>query len=143
MVDESGQPIEGAQVRADLFDGTLCLDPDVLGCPNLDWFVANSKANSVLLENRAATGRFLKVKLKGRAGNSDGVGAQVELTAGGNRQVRVIQAGKGYASSEELTPIFGLGNNSVVDSLKVTWPDGSVTDLKGLKADQTIVVTRQ
>jgi len=57
--------------------------------------------------------------------------------------VRVIQAGKGYASSEELDPIIGIGNNSVVEKLKVTWPDGNVTDLSGLKADQTIVVTRR
>ncbi|MCK4626467.1 MAG: M48 family metalloprotease, partial [Phycisphaerae bacterium] len=42
VVDESGQPIAGAQVRADLFDGTECLDPDVLGCPHLDWFVAKT-----------------------------------------------------------------------------------------------------
>jgi len=130
----------GATVTGAAF-GSAWADYDNDG--DLDWFVANSKANSVLLENRTATGRFLRVKLKGRAGNRDGVGAQVELTAGGNRQARVIQAGKGYASSEELTPIFGLGNNSVVDRLKVTWPDGSLTELKGLKSDQTIIVTRQ
>ena len=43
VVDESGRPIENADVRADLFgEGNSCYDPDVLGCRELDWFGART-----------------------------------------------------------------------------------------------------
>lgn len=42
VVDESGQPIADAQVRTDIFGDADTFDPDVQGCPNLDWFVANT-----------------------------------------------------------------------------------------------------
>lgn len=109
---------------------------------DLDWFIANSKKPSVLLENRAAGGHFLNVRLKGRGGNTYGVGALVEITVNGKTQVRTIQAGKGYAVSEELLAHFGLGDSDRIDSLKVTWTDGKVSEFKGLKANQTIVVTK-
>ncbi len=40
VVDEAGQPVADAEVRADLFHKNT--DPDVLGCPNLDWFAVRT-----------------------------------------------------------------------------------------------------
>jgi beta-lactamase regulating signal transducer with metallopeptidase domain len=42
VVDESGQPVADAQVRADVFGDEDSGEPDVLGCPNLDWFVTRT-----------------------------------------------------------------------------------------------------
>src|ERR1035437_4351959 len=42
VVDESGQPIADAQVRADLFSADYVTDTDVLGCQALDWFAART-----------------------------------------------------------------------------------------------------
>lgn len=42
VVDESGQPIAGAQVRATLFSDERSDDPDVLGCKALDWFAVRT-----------------------------------------------------------------------------------------------------
>jgi hypothetical protein len=108
---------------------------------DLDWFIVNSKKNSVLLENRGTNGHFLRVKLKG-IGNRDGIGARVEITADGKTQVKTIQAGKGYASSEELIAHFGLGQSSKVETLEVYWPNGARTQLSGLIADRQITVTQ-
>lgn len=111
----------GAEVNGAAF-GSAWADYDNDG--DLDWLIVNSKRNSVLLENRAASGKYLKVKLNGKGANRDAVGARVELTSGGRTQVKSILAGKGYASSEELIAQFGLGANRIVDRLKVSWPDG-------------------
>ena len=128
----------GASVNGAAF-GSAWADYDNDG--DLDWFIANSKKNSVLLENHGADGHFLKVKLKG-IGNRDGVGARVEVTAGGKTQVKTIQAGKSYASSEELIAHFGLGKHRKVETLEVYWPNGLRTQLKGLVADKQVTVTQ-
>jgi hypothetical protein len=138
-----------------LVDVTRQLDAEVTGAAfgsawadydndgDLDWLIVNSKKNTVLLENQAAKGRYLNVRLKSGDSNRNGVGARVELVIDGKTQVRTLQAGKGYAASEELEAHFGLGDAERVEQLRVRWPDGEVTTLKGLKADQTITVSRR
>ncbi len=106
---------------------------------DLDWLIVNSKKNVVLLENHAAPGHHLVV----RTDLSDGhrmVGARVDITAGGKTQSRTVQAGKGYAASEELEAHFGLGSIGNVSQLRITWPDGRVSELSDLKANQTVIV---
>ena len=108
---------------------------------DLDWLIVNSKRNSVLLENRAATGNYLKIRLRGEGGNRYGVGARVTLTAGDREQSRVIRAGTSYGASEELLAHFGLGDASRVEHLLVTWPSGRQTRLSGIDANQTLTLT--
>ncbi len=110
---------------------------------DLDWLIVNSKRNPALLENRVAGGHWLNVRLKGRGANRDGIGARVELVAAGRRQVRTLQAGKGFAASEEPQVHFGLGVAGRVQSLRVIWPDGVVTEQPGPVVDQTVTVGRR
>lgn len=42
VVDNAGQPIVNAQVRADLYRDDQNNEPDVMGCPTLDWFAAQT-----------------------------------------------------------------------------------------------------
>lgn len=110
---------------------------------DLDWFVANvTGGESVLLRNDGPTGNYLKVKLNGNGvtNNTYGVGARIELVAGGLYQQRTINAGISYVSSEELVAMFGLGQKTSADSLLVTWPDGSISELSSVAANQTITV---
>jgi len=109
---------------------------------DLDWFIANSRKPSVLLENRAAQGGYLSVRLRGAAKNRDAVGARVEVTVGGRLQVRTIQAGMGYASSEPLEAHFGLGDAKRIDTLRIDWPGGGETTLEGIVANQRVIITQ-
>ena len=111
---------------------------------DLDWFVANAKGgNSALLRNDGPTGNYLKVKLDGNGvtNNTYGVGARIELVAGGLYQQRTINAGISYVSSEELVAMFGLGQKTSADTLLVTWPDGTISELSDVTANQTITVS--
>lgn len=81
----------------------------------------NSKPNS------------LSVKLEGFS-----VDATVIAHIGNQKQFRRIRAGHSYASQSEQVVIFGLGQHSVIDTLTVIWPNGSVTRQINIDANQTL-----
>ena len=70
----------------------------------------------------------------------DGYGARVVAVTPGHAQQRHVDGGGSYLSSSELSAHFGLGAATVVSTLRVDWPDGSVTVLHDVPADQRIVV---
>ena len=63
--------------------------------------------------------------------------AKVELVAGEMVCHRQLFAAKSYLSSVELPLTFGLGKLDHADSVKITWPSGTITNLKSLKADRS------
>ena len=58
----------------------------------------------------------------------------------GSRQVRQIEAGSSYLSSEDPRAHFGLGNATKVRELVVRWPNGKVTRRTNVTADQIVSV---
>ena len=67
---------------------------------------------------------WIKVALIGTDSNREGLGARVELLAGGTRQVRTMRRSRGYLSATEAVLVIGLGESDIVDRLTVTWPAG-------------------
>ena len=47
---------------------------------------------------------------------------------------------RGYLSTMQIDPHFGLGDISKIDSLVIKWPDGKKQVLKNVHADQTLTV---
>jgi hypothetical protein len=89
------------------------------------------------------TGSWLLVRLKGNAPNTGAVGAVAVARAGPLVQRRLVQSGSSYISQEDKRLHFGLGRAAQVDSLEVTWPDGTVTTLRNVKANQILDVSQQ
>ena len=82
-------------------------------------------ARPTLLRNEVGAARnWLAVELEGRKSNRDGIGAVVQLEAGGLRQMRHASAGSAYASQSSGKLYFGLGAESKIDTLTVRWPAG-------------------
>src|ERR1019366_2510142 len=103
--------------------------------------LVNLGAPGVLLHNTTAgTGQWVGVRLVGKKSNRDGIGAQIEVVAGGVRQQRERVAGSGYLSQDDGRVHFGLGNAAVIDKLTVTWPSGTVQTLDKVPAGRVITV---
>ncbi len=49
---------------------------------------------------------------------------------------------RGYLSSIQLDPQFGLDTISIVDSIIVTWPDNSSQKLTGVKANELLQIKK-
>ncbi|MEZ6242484.1 MAG: CRTAC1 family protein [Phycisphaerales bacterium] len=70
----------------------------------------------------------------------DGVGAHIEVTAGGLTQHQWITAAPSYLAQGELVAHFGLAQNPVADAVRITWPNGYTRVLTDVPADQTIEI---
>ncbi len=121
--------------------GATAADIDADG--DVDLLVTQVAGPPVLLRNDQATGHhWLRVKLVGRAPNTDALGARVELVAGGTTQRRFVSPTRSYLSQTEPVATFGLGDLDAVERLTVTWPDGTVTEVELPGVDRVVTVAQ-
>ncbi len=113
------------------------------------------RADMVFLENTIGNrNNWIGIQLTGPAGvNRTAVGTRIIVYAGGVRQMREVDAGRGHFSGQQpLELLFGLGSNTRADSIIVLWPrqpfahtiltdvqanqyidiDGTVLDIEGV-----------
>jgi hypothetical protein len=97
----------------------------------------------VLHNERADAGHWLLVKLVGKGGNTDAIGAVVKVKAGKLSLMRLVQSGTSYLSQDDMRRHFGLGAETQADSLEVVWPDGTTTRRENVRADQVVEIKQQ
>ncbi|TDB59851.1 FG-GAP-like repeat-containing protein [Arundinibacter roseus] len=83
---------------------------------------------------------FLRVKLKGDKANPNAIGAKVYIHQKGSIQYLQQMPNRGFQSSSDLTLVFGLNANPVIDSLLVIWPDDRQQLIKNPAADGTLTL---
>jgi len=111
---------------------------------DLDMLVQTWNEPLALYINHEGTARnHLRVIPRQPGPNRFAVGATVQIRAGALVRREQIRAGRGYKSSSELVAHFGLGTLSAVDEVLVRWPDGALTRVLGVAANQTITIDRQ
>ncbi|MDQ3843802.1 MAG: VCBS repeat-containing protein, partial [Bacteroidota bacterium] len=94
--------------------------------------------NNTVQPNKPITHHSLRVVLKGNDFNAYGIGSKVLVYQKGQVQLQEQMPVRGYLSSVDRTLIFGLGNNTVVDSLVVIWPNDKKQTLTNVNADRVI-----
>ena len=91
----------------------------------------------LLFRNTSKAGHWLEVNVAPFS-----PGAVVTLVGKSGRQVREVQAGSSYLSSEDPRVHFGLGNATVATELIVRYPDGTVKRLRNVRADQILTIRK-
>lgn len=123
----------------DYSNGSTYADLDNDG--DLDLVVNNINDPASIYRNNSETmtgSHYLTVDLKGKEVNQAGIGARVSIYAGGKQQLIQQVPTRGFMSST-LGPLhFGLGSDTLVDSLCVQWPGMMEQKLYDLKADQIL-----
>jgi hypothetical protein len=97
----------------------------------------------VLRNELTPVGRWLGVKLTGKGRNTSAVGALITVRAAGAAQLRLVQSGTSYLSQDDMRAHFGLGTAAQADSVEVRWPDGALTKLENVKADQVVKIEQR
>ena len=90
--------------------------------------------------NRLNSNHFLKIKFNGTGLNKGGIGAKVEVTCQDQTYTQEFMPSRGYMSSMNHELIFGVGKATIIDSLKITWPDMREQVLTAVEVDRTIVL---
>ncbi len=83
---------------------------------------------------------YIAVKLNGDSSNLNGLGAWIELYYDGKQQSYEQSPYRGYLSTMQIEPHFGLGNIHTIDSLVIEWPNGRKQILEKIPANQTVSV---
>jgi hypothetical protein len=82
----------------------------------------------------------LNIKLIGTKENRAGLGAKVWVYTGKAMQYSEMSPYRGYQSTMPNLLHFGLGKNTLIDSVKIIWPDQKSQVLKNIKADQLLEI---
>lgn len=108
---------------------------------DLDIAVSNLDDPVDLLRNDLPSGsNYLQVYLRGHKSNRDGIGARVTIRCASSKQTQELHSGSSYLSNSESMLHFGLGKDTLVDSLEIAWPSSKKKILKNIKANQRILV---
>lgn len=114
---------------------------------DLDYIVNNINDKAFVYENtlyhskkrKATDHNFVRIKLKGSKDNRQGLGSKVTLYYdSGKIQYYEQTVYRGFLSSVEEVPHFGLGTISKADSILVQWPDGAIQRIKNVELNSTL-----
>ncbi|MBE7171860.1 MAG: VCBS repeat-containing protein [Williamsia sp.] len=114
---------------------------------DLDLVINNINEESFIYENTLNSGKqksnlhSISVNLAGKDKNLRAIGTTLRIYYDQNKQQYYEhQPCRGYLSTVDSKAHFGLGSASIVDSLRVTWPDGKSRLITNIKADQTVEI---
>ncbi|MEO5682150.1 MAG: VCBS repeat-containing protein [Chitinophagaceae bacterium] len=110
---------------------------------DLDLVVNNSNAFAGIYKNNAETlvkNNYLRVQLDGGLTNQRGIGAKVKLFCKGQQFYQEQSPVRGFQSSSDPVLNFGVGKNSVIDSVLIIWPNDNFQKLVAVKPNQTLLV---
>ena len=112
----------------------------------LDLIVNNYDAPASIYRNRSraqSPNAWLTVTLNGAGQNTAGIGAKVFVTQKGTRQLVEQSPTRGFQSSVDQRLHFGLGRDSVIDSLIVIWPDRRFQVLTNVAANRRLTLSQR
>jgi enediyne biosynthesis protein E4 len=116
-------------------DGDLDL---VVNNVNRQAFVYRNESNKILPKNH-----YLKFILQGEKGNVHALGAKITVLAKGQKFYLEQMPMRGFESTVDDRPNFGLGEIRVVEKVTIEWPDGKITEMDSVTTDQTVTVQQK
>lgn len=110
---------------------------------DLDLVINNTNMPATLLENteqqQKEASHYLRIALNGTPQNKSGIGTWVYVFTKEGQQVIEHSPYRGYLSTVEQTIHFGVGKQTLIDSVRVVWPDGKTETKKNISANQTLI----
>jgi hypothetical protein len=127
--------------RKAISNGAAYADLDNDG--DLDLVINTLNDGPIIYRNNASEmhkGHYLRIRLDGEKPNTLGIGAKVYVTTSQGTQFQEQYLSRGFQSSVDPVMHIGCGPDSVIRSVTVVWPRGSVTRLTNIRADTLLVL---
>ena len=107
----------------------------------MDLMITHLGAPTALLLNETHAGNnWLQVQLVGTQSERDAIGAKVVVTLSGKEHVQWMVGGDGYLCRNDPLLHFGLGEEVLVESVEVIWPNGVTETFGGMEANQRLLL---
>lgn len=104
---------------------------------DIDIVVNNMGENaSVFRNNNIDQNNYITIILKGAGKNTQAIGSKIEVYTKTGFQLYEQNPVRGYLSCMSAQINIGLGKDSIIKELKVTWPNGKITKFQHVKANQ-------
>jgi hypothetical protein len=110
---------------------------------DLDLVINNINETAAVYRNQSRENdktAYLSIKLKGKPGNTQAIGAKVYVYANGGLQYQEVNPGRGYLSSLPANLHFGLGRAAQADSVRIIWPDNTVQHMNSVAVNRQLTV---
>jgi enediyne biosynthesis protein E4 len=134
LSDQAGSAILEPHSSRGMAFGDFDNDGDV------DVLVVNLGEPPSLFRNHAeGKNHWIKIRLEGTVSNRSAIGARLEVTANGMKQIKEVQSQSSFVSCNDFRLHFGLAGALTAD-IAVRWPNGKRQSLNGLKADQLYTI---
>ncbi|MCZ4409884.1 FG-GAP-like repeat-containing protein [Cryomorphaceae bacterium 1068] len=98
-------------------------------------------SNGQIQFNDGNDNNYLVVNTIGTESNLNGIGARITVYTESFSQIREIRSGDGFRYMSSLNAYFGLGQDSEIDSVVVSWPSGIVDVIEGPAINTSLTVT--
>ena len=99
---------------------------------DLDLIVNNENEPAFIYRNNARqinNNNYVSVILKGKGKNLFAIGSKINVFSGSLFFTRELYPSRGFQSSVDYKMVIGLGKITKIDSVVITWPDRSVTEV--------------
>jgi enediyne biosynthesis protein E4 len=107
----------------------------------IDALILNVGEPPTLLRNHLANGNhWVEFKLEGTKSNRAAIGTRLTIRTGKLLQFNEVRGGASYLSQNDLRLHFGLGSNTKIDSIEISWPSGLAERLNNLAVDQIYTI---
>ncbi|HNQ13399.1 MAG TPA: VCBS repeat-containing protein [Bacteroidia bacterium] len=120
-------------------NGSMYSDLDKDG--DLDIIINNIDEVAYVYENVLGAGtvkNYIQFQLNGIGGNTQGIGACIQIWTNNSMQVKCYVPSTGFYSCAENNIHFGLGGSNSVDSMHIVWADGQCQMLYSIDGNKRI-----
>ena len=108
---------------------------------DIDIVVNNKDLPAAILRNDTKNANhWVRFELQGTRSNRDGIGARLEVVAGGMTIYRQRKGGYSLESSNDPRVLVGVGTADTVDKVTIRWPSGAVSTLEHLATGKSYKV---
>jgi enediyne biosynthesis protein E4 len=114
---------------------------DVNNDGKVDVLILNVGEPPTLLINRTeAAGHAVLFRLVGTTSNKAGIGARVTVTAENLIQFNEVRGGASYLSQNDMRLHFGLGPQTIMKTVEISWPSGKKEAYQDLSTDHVFTM---
>ena len=114
---------------------------------DLDLVINNVNSEVSIYRNESSQinpqNHYLKFILHGEDANTFGFGTKITLESGNDKFYLEQMPMRGFQSSVDHRPNFGIGTRSLIDRAIIQWPNGEVDEIDSLLANQMIFLEQR